>query len=70
MSVVVSKIFKHKDKRDVEYTLKSYALDDKFSLDMYRFSVMGGANAIRMDFSVEEAKTLKKQLEEFIAQNT
>ena len=69
MSVVVSKIFKHKDKRDVEYTLKSYALDDKFSLDMYCFSVMTGANAIRMDFSVEEAKTLKKQLEEFIAQN-
>ena len=70
MSVVVSKLFKHKDERDVEYTLKSYALDDKFYLDMYCFSVMGGANAIAMGFSVEEAKTLKKQLEEFIAQNT
>ena len=70
MSVVVSKLFKHKDKRDVEYTLKSYALDDRFYLDMYCFSVLGGAKAIGMDFSVTEAKILKKQLEEFIAQNS
>ena len=70
MSMVCSQLFNHEDKMNIEYTLKSYALDDKFYLDMYRFSVMGGANAINMNFSVEEAKTLKKQLEEFIAQNT
>ncbi len=70
MSVVLTELFNHTDKRNVEYQLKSYALDDRFYLHMKQFSVMGGATSVRMDFSVTEAKTLKKQLEEFIAQNT
>lgn len=70
MSVVCSQLFKHKDKMNIEYTLKSYALDDKFYLKMNQFSVLGGAVGVCMDFSVTEAKVLKKQLEEFILQNT
>ena len=70
MSVVLTELFNYTDKRNVEYQLKSYALDDRFYLHMKQFSVMGGATSVRMDFSVEEAKTLKKQLEEFIAQNS
>ena len=69
MSVVCSELFKHEDKRNIEYTLKSYALDDRFYLDMKQFSVLGGVQRIGMDFSVAEAKILKRQLEEFIAQN-
>lgn len=69
MSVVCSEIFKHTDKRNIEYTLKSYSLDDKFHLDMNRFSVICGSVSVCMDFSVTEAKILKRQLEEFIAQN-
>ena len=70
MSVVLSQLFNRKDERNVEYQLKSYALDDKFYLHMKRHSVLGGAQSICMDFSVAEAKTLKKQLEEFISQNS
>lgn len=70
MSVVCTELFCHTDKRNVEYQLKSYALDDKFYLHMKQFSIMGGATNVCMDFSVAEAKILKKQLEEFIAQNT
>jgi len=71
MSVVLSQIFDHKGERNDEYQLKSYALDDKFYLDMYQYNSYSGWNtSIKMDFSVEEAKILKRQLEEFIAQNT
>jgi hypothetical protein len=69
MSVVLTELFNHTDELNVEYQLKSYALDDRFYLHMKRFSVMGGATTVRMDFSVVEAKVLKKQLEEFISQN-
>ena len=70
MSVVLSQLFNHKDKRDIEYELKSYALDDKFYLQMKQYSVYSGFQSIKMDFSVSEAKVLKRQLEEFIAQNS
>ena len=69
MSVVCTELFNHTDERNVEYKLKSYALDDRFYLHMNQFSVMGGSTSVRMDFSVAEAKVLKKQLEEFISQN-
>lgn len=70
MSCVLSELFNHKDSRGVEYQLKSYALDDKFYLRMTQFSLCGGAQCISMDFSVAEALTIKKQLEEFIEQNS
>ena len=69
MSVVCSEILCHTDTRNVEHKLKSYALDDRFYLEMNRFSVMGGSVGVRMNFSVDEAKILKRQLEEFIKQN-
>ena len=69
MSCVLSELFNHKDSRGVEYQLKSYALDDRFYLDMKRLSVCGGVQCISMDFSVDEALTIKKQLEEFLEQN-
>lgn len=69
MSVICSEIFKHTDERNIEYKLKSYALDNRFYLHMNKFSVMGGSVSVHMDFSVAEAKILKKQLEEFITQN-
>ena len=69
MSVVCTELFNHKDKRNIEHRLKSYALDDKFYLHMEEFSVMGGVNRTGIELSATEAKTLKKQLEEFIAQN-
>lgn len=69
MSVVCTELFNHTDERNVKRQLKSYALDDKFYLHMKQFSVMGGATSVHMDFSVAEAKILKKQLEEFISQN-
>lgn len=70
MSCVLSEIFNHKDSRGAECKLKSYALDDRFYLDMERFSMRGGAQCVYMDFSVDEALTIKKQLEEFIEQNS
>ena len=70
MSCVLSELFNHKDSRGVEYQLKSYALDDKFYLRMEQFSVLGGVQRISMDFSVDGALTIKKQLEEFIEQNS
>lgn len=70
MSVVVSKVFNHKVRND-EYQLRSYALDERFYLDMKSYNtVCGWRNHVQMDFSVDEAKILKKQLEEFITQNT
>lgn len=69
MSCVLSEQFNHKDSRGVEYQLKSCALDDKFYLRMARFSAHGGVQRISMDFSVDEALIIKKQLEEFIYQN-
>lgn len=69
MSCVLSKLFNHKVRND-EYQLKSYALDDKFYLDMKQYNTCcGWQTAIGMDFSVAEAKVLRKQLEEFISQN-
>ena len=70
MSVVCTELFNHEDKRNIEHRLKSYALDDKFYLRMEEFSVMGGMSRTGIELSVVEAKVLKKQLEEFIAQNT
>lgn len=70
MSCVLSQLFEYEDERKTEYRLKSYALDDKFHLDMKQRLVSGWHHEIRMNFSVAEAKILKKQLEEFIAQNT
>ena len=70
MSCVLSKIFNHKDSRGAECKLKSYALDDRFYLDMERYSMRGGVQCVYMDFSVDEALTIKKQLEEFIEQNS
>ena len=70
MSCVLSEIFNHKDSRGVEYQLKSYALDDRFYLDMRRHSMCGGVQCVYMCFSVDEALTIKKQLEEFIEQNS
>ena len=69
MSCVLSEIFNHKDSRGAECKLKSYALDDRFYLDMRRHSVCGGFQCVSMGFSVDEALTIKKQLEEFIEQN-
>jgi hypothetical protein len=70
MSVVCTEVFKHVNARNVENVLKSYALDDKFYFRMEEFSVMGGVNRTGIELSVAEAKIVKKQLEEFIAQNT
>jgi hypothetical protein len=70
MSVVLTQLFDHKDERNTEYRLKSYALDDKFYLHMKQHLECGWGHEMRMDFSVAEAKALKKQLEEFISQNT
>lgn len=70
MSCVLSQFFEYEDKRKTKYRLKSYALDDKFHLDMKQRLVSGWQHEIKMNFSVAEAKVLKKQLEEFIAQNT
>ena len=70
MSCVLSELFNHKDSRGVEYQLKSYALDDKFYLRMEQHSVCEGVKFISMNFSVSEASTIKKQLEEFLEQNT
>lgn len=69
MSCVLSELFNHRDSRGVEYQLKSYALDDKFYLRMEQHSVCGGVKFISMNFSVAEASTIKKQLEEFLEQN-
>ena len=69
MSVVCTEIFKHEDERHREHRLKSYAIDDKFYLDMQEFSVIMGVSRADITLSVAEAKILKKQLEEFIAQN-
>ena len=70
MSCVLSEIFNHKDSRGAECKLKSYALNDRFYLDMTRHSAYGGVQCVYMDFSVDEALTIKKQLEEFIKQNS
>lgn len=70
MSCVLSKLFSHTDERHTEYKLKSYALDDKFYLEMQEYqTIHGWRTGINMNFSVAEAKVLKKQLEEFIAHN-
>ena len=37
---------------------------------MEQHGVCGGFQCISMDFSVDEALTIKKQLEEFIKQNS
>lgn len=70
MSYVLSEIFNHKDSRGVGYQLKSYALDDKFYLKMEQHRVCGGVQCVSMGFSVDEALTIKKQLEEFLEQNS
>lgn len=71
MSCVLSQLFNHKDGRSNEYQLKSYALDDKFYLHMDQYNACTGwYTSINMNFSVAEAKILKRQLAEFIAQNT
>ena len=70
MSCVLSQLFSHTDERHTEHKLKSYALDDKFYLEMQEHqTIHGWRTGINMSFSVTEAKVLKKQLEEFIAQN-
>lgn len=70
MSCVLSEVFNHKNSRGVEYQLKSYALDDRFYLRMEQHGVCGGTQYIIMNFSIEEARVIQKQLEEFIIQNT
>ena len=69
MSCVLTKLFSYKVRND-EYQLKSYALDDRFYLDMKKYNTVScWRNDVKMDFSVAQAKVLKGQLEEFIAQN-
>lgn len=69
MTCVLSQLFEYEDKIKTKYRLKSYGLDDKFHLDMKERLMSGWSHEIRMNFSVAEAKILKKQLEEFITQN-
>lgn len=69
MSCVLSQFFNYIDERNIKYTLKSYAINDRFHLDIHKFSTLGGSQSVHMDLSVGEANILKKQLEEFIAQN-
>ena len=57
------------DETVVEHQLKSYALDDIFYLKMEHHCVRGGVQCVSMGFSVDEALTIKKQLEEFLEQN-
>ena len=70
MSYVLSEIFNHKDSRGVGHQLKSSALNNKFYLKMEQHGACGGVQRIGMGFSVDEALTIKKQLEEFIEQNS
>lgn len=68
MSFVLSRFFNHKDDRGIEKQLKSYAVDDKFHLQMTQHGKYGGTTWISMEFSVTEAMDLRAQLTEFIAQ--
>ena len=68
MSFVLSRIFNHQDERGIERRLKSYAVDDKFHLEMKQYGKYGGMQSISMEFSVSEAKELRMQLTEFVAQ--
>ena len=69
MSFVLSQFFTHFDnKRETTDTLKSYARDNKFYLEMKHQSKYGGTQTVNMEFSVSEAKELQMQLTEFIAQ--
>ena len=70
MSFVLSSILTHFDnKRETTDTLKSYARDNKFYLEMKHQGKYGGTQSIGMAFSVREAEELNAQLTEFIAQH-
>lgn len=80
MSVVTSEFFKREKQQrsqddfgeDYTYSiqdiLKTYALDDKFHLELSHYSMYHTFNSITLN--VSEAKKLKKQLEEFISLNS
>lgn len=83
MSCVVSEVFEHKKKQmgtdyetdcDFSYNtsqeLKTYGLDDKFHVEGTYYSAMQGTVRTSIQLSVSEAKRLKRQLEEFIFQNS
>lgn len=69
MSFVLSRFFTHynRDKGTTDI-LKSYAIDNKFHLEMKHQGKFGGTQSVNMEFSVTEAMDLRAQITEFIAQ--
>lgn len=83
MSCVVSEIFRHSEKKAVcgdeinevfyntsTQTLKTFGDNDKFYVLGECSSTLQGCVRTRIELSVSEAKRLKKQLEEFILNNS
>lgn len=54
---------------DSEYTLKTYAIDGRFTADIERYNCHEGLTRICMELSVDEAAVLKERLEQFIRMN-
>lgn len=52
-----------------EYKLKSYAIDNVFTIDMERWNRFEHTQKLVMELSVSEANVLKEQLEQFIRMN-
>lgn len=72
MSYIASHTFEKVDKEinSITHTMKSSALDNEFKISVSQFSVMGGCTSSYIALDVNDARTLKKQLEEFVAQNS
>lgn len=81
LSCVTSETFEHKEQKtgtdngeDFNYntsqSLTTYGLDNEFYVHGKYYSALQGSVSTSIVLSVSEAKKLKKQLDEFIKQNS
>ena len=68
MSCVTSKFINNK-RGNSEYKMKSYAIDNVFTIDIERWNRFEYTQRLVMKLSVSEANILKEQLEQFIRMN-
>lgn len=68
MSCVVSKYF-HNEVGNSKYEMKSYAIDNTFHIELERWNKFEGTRKVLIELTPDDAKILKTQLEEFIANN-
>lgn len=68
MSYMIPKIIKNQ-RGNSEYTLKTYAIDERFTINIERYNRFECTQTMLMELSVDEAMVLKERLEQFIRMN-